>query len=1631
MASAPIGEIPVLITGDWSDLQSSLDDAVKAAETGAEDIAAAFNVPGDTGISDSVDQATSALETFGSTVESVEPALATLAEGISNIGDTAAGSVAGLHDVSDGLNEVGESGHEAEGGIAGVVEQLIQLGEALVITEAMKEFAGEALEVYGNVQQASISLTALTGSAELADEMIEKLKTVATSDALSFEPLVGAAQKMTALGFSTEQTYKALQAAADTAAATGASFDRVTQAIERMALSGTAGARQLATLGISANMLGNIMGVTADQVTTAFKALDQSQRLDVLEQALSKFGGVAGQVAQGILGQWQNFKTQFEFVMESVGAALAPVAADFLAFVTSDILPFIKSMVDAFNQLPGPVKDFAVVIGLAAAAIPVLNVGLGALLKLLETFEVLNLAEWGTALVASAGNVVYAIQNGLVGALTTGETLLLRLGQAAGVAAAAFAGWELGTWLYNNIPAMKAFGDAMAGWIQQIPGVQALINQFSGLTGATDSLSKATVDLRNKLAGAGVPLFQAAGESADDFSQRLRGVASALGDARNAVAQITPEMLALANAEGAAAQGFANQQKALTDAKTTLQAVTLAYKDGSASLGQYQAAQLAVETAQAAINPNFVTSKMATTELATATKDLSASQVTLASLLKTDTTAGLESVTAAQQNLKSAQSSYESSLATLQQAQITLNSAVAMGTAGYKLQGPAIDALKVAETNAKAAKDDLTSAQKSLTQAQTSATAASKEQATTDSDYATMLNTLGKAALQGYATDQAAVTAAAGKYHDAVTTEMDIQAQLDELVQEGKQGSDDYKTAQLALTAAHQQVTSDLKALNATSTDYNTTSKALLSAQKDIVSSQQQLDTIYLQTSIPNVKNLTGQLQDLRDAKTQVAADTQVQQQAESALQDTLTNYLEGTASLADVTQAQQDLDKAKVQTTGDNKVLKQTETDLQTAFGLTKQAMQDIQNPETTMTQNTQNANAAFSALGIQSATSLQTLADKATTAFNTITTSGTSSPHQIQQAQIAMLQAVQAAYISEGTNLSATQQATLTDLLNKQTDFNNSMINQWHNLYVTIEGDVSSLSDTLITDLFTGKHSFGQDAIAELEKIASAFVSTLIKPITDAIGQFIAGALSNLLKGITSIGTSMSSVASSSGFSSLLGLFNSAGPGVSQSPAFGDTISTGATGLATTGEGLADAGSSVASAAGTVATSITGAISAIGGVVGAITGIIGDIETGRSNDILYSIEQNTTATAILMGQQVQLMWRLAADLEFGVMEKGILALSTTGLKAIQDQGSAFAYYSKYALGNLGQINSNTGSMLMALQKGINIGSGGAGSYAAGTLENPANAPGQDAVTAAQEAAAQASQSSAVAAQVLQNVTDLVQSDQNKYGTLASSYTALQQTLDTAAQVLASREATLAADVGSNASEQQIDIDQQKVLLAAQAVQQAQLKLAQDQQGAAAAQQLAADQQRLTQAQNAATAAQSGSSAAATLAAQEAAEESYVSAEQAYQDIGKISDSIQWFQTAMQNINNGIVACAGWLQGISGILQTGISVAGSTTSASSAGLSALATYIGANFTSLETWLFTALGKTMALPALPGAIAIPAGLGGAAATTSGGLTINMTNTVNGSVVGQNGLNQFANGIGNLLIGRLRNAGMKY
>ena len=386
-----IGAVQITIGADLTDLQTGFDQATTGAQNAGQSIASAFTASV-TGIADfdaALKQAVSTSTDAASSIEAVGTAASGSVEDVAGLGDAlrstgasadgaasstsgfgdavesagsaAAGATPDVEGLGGAAEQAGAASGEATSGLGELVAAGLELGGIVIGVEALKDLATEAIESYTNVQQATIAITQLTGSAQEATGIIEGLRDVALSDALSFPNLVSAEQRMIAFGFSVQTIPAALQAAADAAAATGKGFDSVTAAMDRMSLSGTASARMLASLGLSMNDLASVMGVDVSQVAAAFKAMDPSDRLVVIEEAMGKFDGAAAAMATSIAGEWQNLKTQTDFALEGIGAALAPLA--------DVVLPAAATAVNTFASAWSAAMQVLSTVGTAVASV--------------------------------------------------------------------------------------------------------------------------------------------------------------------------------------------------------------------------------------------------------------------------------------------------------------------------------------------------------------------------------------------------------------------------------------------------------------------------------------------------------------------------------------------------------------------------------------------------------------------------------------------------------------------------------------------------------------------------------------------------------------------------------------------------------------------------------------------------------------------------------------------------------------------------------------------------------------------------------------------------------------------------------------------------------------------------------------------------------------------------------------------------------------------------------------------------------------------------------------------------------------------------------------------------------------
>lgn len=267
-------------------------------------------------------------------------------------------------DTEDHLRHLKDGAEEGGEGLEGLGEILSDLtgelvkcaAEAFALTSVF-ETLKEAVTISANLDSARVAMDTFTGSAEKTSEVMENLEKIANSEALSFKEVVPAAQRMLAMGFSTEQTEKAIKAAGNAAWALNEPLQTVTQRMSQMALSGMANQRMLRTLGVSSEEMARVMGVSLGEVTKAFQSVDKDAALETLTEALGKFGDQGAKQAEHVKGEWVNLKNAWEEAFDDMGKDLQPLAKSLegLGVTTSaifkEIVEDMKKMGDEFPIL--------------------------------------------------------------------------------------------------------------------------------------------------------------------------------------------------------------------------------------------------------------------------------------------------------------------------------------------------------------------------------------------------------------------------------------------------------------------------------------------------------------------------------------------------------------------------------------------------------------------------------------------------------------------------------------------------------------------------------------------------------------------------------------------------------------------------------------------------------------------------------------------------------------------------------------------------------------------------------------------------------------------------------------------------------------------------------------------------------------------------------------------------------------------------------------------------------------------------------------------------------------------------------------------------------------------------------
>jgi len=467
------GDLVITVGGDISPLEDALAGIPEVAQESFASVQAAAQAIDWADLSAGTEAAGESLANLGAAANATEGDFTGASGALETVSTAAADATTATESLAPALASAGEAAQEADTHLSDFRSDLIEIGEGLAIAESIKMFADDALTAAGAWQNATISLTALTGSVSVANEKMKELEELAAADALSMPQVLLAATRMAAIKVPLDQMNTLITDAAGSADVMNVSFSRIVLQMDNMINSGTVAATTLSRMGISTQGFLQALNSVAGQgvadisnMSAAFQQLDKSQRIQVMEAAMRSFADVVQQRAQSITGQLQTLDDEWEAVMKDFGLAIAPVTQGLVAFISTDVVPAIHAMVTGFSELPAPVQQFvvslgvlAIAAGLGAAALGAFSLSVAAVTSEAVAGPVIALGASFTALIAPVTAAIGAI-TGLDGviAILGLETLPIVIPLLL-IAAAVFAGWQLGHWLSdltNNVDGLTA-----------------------------------------------------------------------------------------------------------------------------------------------------------------------------------------------------------------------------------------------------------------------------------------------------------------------------------------------------------------------------------------------------------------------------------------------------------------------------------------------------------------------------------------------------------------------------------------------------------------------------------------------------------------------------------------------------------------------------------------------------------------------------------------------------------------------------------------------------------------------------------------------------------------------------------------------------------------------------------------------------------------------------------------------------------------------------------------------------------------------------------------------------------------------------------------------------------------------
>lgn len=191
------------------------------------------------------------------------------------------------------------------------------------------------------------------GTAASMDDLKTKTSEVSESTGRAGSTVRGYFNDMGIAGVTnTNLLSQSFQSLAGKSYQTGNSIESMEQKMKMMVMSGNAAPKALTALGISSEDLARVMGVSAEEVSDAFKDMTPEERLQAITKAMGDGKTANEMYKNSFAGMKEQMSIALGGLMAAIGEGVLPTVIPAVQMVTGAI----KTLSGAFKSLPGPLQ---------------------------------------------------------------------------------------------------------------------------------------------------------------------------------------------------------------------------------------------------------------------------------------------------------------------------------------------------------------------------------------------------------------------------------------------------------------------------------------------------------------------------------------------------------------------------------------------------------------------------------------------------------------------------------------------------------------------------------------------------------------------------------------------------------------------------------------------------------------------------------------------------------------------------------------------------------------------------------------------------------------------------------------------------------------------------------------------------------------------------------------------------------------------------------------------------------------------------------------------------------------------------------------------------------------------------